>query len=641
MAKVKIQSFLILEQTLTKRLVATWRKSSSKLFARIQKAIQREDWTRVEILIDEINFSKVLSSNKRFMSFVGRGAFLFGVARHDELKESKFVKDKEPIPLLTEASENLQKIIAQQGDVFVKNNIRRAVATIKERIEAEKITKGEPDLYNITTDAILILKERVRKAAKVRTNAQLLKNAIDGRTDQYLENVSSLHNSRLAGWGYVQEAEALGITTYRVSEQIESDTICPICISMHGKEFQVQEARQKLNQNLTIDNLNDLKHVAPFPNQSKAGVQSFRNLSNTELVSNGWHVPPYHPRCRGLLVRSTDKTNLGPLPKKAKRRIPPPARLPVQEVKVRNISGLDKIDSDEVRRLFPSLINDPAKARKALVVQRTTDQMLDALKTRDAEVLFSKIRGRSPAIVSTQTAKFKPTVTDPRVVKMITELAEQFGDSGMNPAILRNRPIARLHVGGISRPRGVGRNLGTYWGGAPDADKLIYVSRRDNLKTLRHEFAHHFDFAYTRLTPMNKFIPERNLGPFFAPEAPKGLGDAVEAMQIEFRKMRTEVKGILGRDFQVNNFNHWETLNSVDIETSRRVSAYSTFNDREWMAEWGALYYQSPKARKIFKKAQPATFKLIDDINKGKYLHPADIKVLPAELRNREFGGFR
>lgn len=624
MAEIKIQSFLILEQSLTKRLVATWRKFSLGLFIRIQKAIAKEDWTRVEILIDDINFSRVLSSNKRFMEFIGRGAFLFGVARHGEIKDSSFVKDKEPIPLLTDASENLQSVIAEQGDLFVKQNIRRAVATIKTRIEESKITK----------------EETVTKAAKVRTNAQLLSNAIDGRTDQYLENVSSLHNSRLAGWGYVQEAEALGITTYTVSEQVGSDTICPICISMHGKTFQVSEARGTLDQRLTVDNLNDLNQIARFPRQSKRDVQIFRNLSNPELVENGWHVPPYHPRCRGLLVKSTDTANLGPLPQKAKRRIPKPVKLPVRTTTVRNIAGLDKIDSDEVRRLFPSLVGNPSAARRALVKKRTTDQMLDALRLRDAEVLLNKTRFRSPAQVATQTSKFKGTVGDKNVIKMVEQLADDYVESGMNPAVLRNRPIARLHVGSVGKPRGVGRNLGTYWGGLPDSDKLVHVSRRDNIKTLRHEMSHHFDFSYTRLDNPGKFRPDRPLIQAGLSDLPTGLNDAVNGMRAEFQTSRKAAIDQIGARFQVQNFEHWRILETEGMEQTGRISAYSIYNDREWMAEHGALYYSGKSGRNLLKRKQPATFKLLDEINKGKYLNTEDVAVASAEsrLERQQFG---
>ena len=135
--------------------------------------------------------------------------------------------------------------------------------------------------------------------------------------------------------------------------------------------------------------------------------------------------------------------------------------------------------------------------------------MLTSLQIRDDEVLFNKTRGRSPDVVATQTAKFKPTASDKKVNKMIDQLADDYAESGMNPAVLRNRPIARLHVGSVGKPRGVGRNLGTYWGGLPDSDRLVHVSQRDNIKTLRHEMSHHLDFSYTRLNNPGKFVPER------------------------------------------------------------------------------------------------------------------------------------
>lgn len=610
MAEIKIQSFLILEQSLTKRLVATWRKFSLGLFTRIQRAIAKEDWTKVEILIDEINFSRVLSSNKRFMEFIGRGAFLFGVGRHGEIKDSKFVKDKERIPFLTDASENLQKIIAEQGDVFVKNNIRRAVATIKTRIEAEKITKEESSVL-------------VQKAPKVRTNAQLLKNSIDGRTDQYLENVSSLHNSRLAGWGYVQEAEALGITTYRVSEQIDSDTICPICISMHGKEFQVSEARSTLEGRLTVDNLNDLKHMAPFPNQSKAGVQRFRNLSNPDLVSGGFHVPPYHPRCRGLLVQSTDTANLGPLPAKARRRIPKPAPLPVQPTVVRNIPGLDKIDSDEVRRLFPSLVGNPSAARRALTKQRTSEQLLSSIDIADQERLARKLRGRSVAVQARIQAEFVSVKSDPLLVSNIEKVAEKYAEANMNPAVLREAPLSRFAVGREnSSRRGRGR-LGSYDFGKTDTNKrdLFLLHASDN-ETLVHELGHHWDFSYG--AALNAFTPTRKKFRNFV-----GMSDdlkgSVAGFQLEMKESTKIVKREAkksGINFSVKNQSHINAVDDLSFDVTKSPSGYALTNDREWIAEGSRMYYGGAASRNKLKEVLPKTFDFIDKLNSGAFVNP-------------------
>lgn len=335
MAQIKINSFLILEQAFTKRLQKSWQKTSVNLFTRLTKAINAEDWTRVDIIIDSIDFGVTLKSNQRFMEFIGRGAFLFGVGRHGDIKESQFIKEKKKIPFIRDASENLQAIISEQGTLFIKGNIRKAVSIIKSRTNQAKVTK----------------------ALKVRSNADLLKNSIGGKTDQYLENVSSLHNSRLAGWGYVKEAEALGYTTYSVSEQIDSDTICPICISMHGKTFKVKQVAKRLETLLTVDNLNDMKHMAPWPNQSKAGVQKFRNLSNDELVASGFQHPPYHPRCRGLLVRSDDTASLAPISAANARRIPRPARLPIVPP-IRPIPGMPR------RRFLPIKSLDAEKLMK-------------------------------------------------------------------------------------------------------------------------------------------------------------------------------------------------------------------------------------------------------------------------------------
>lgn len=364
MAQIKINSFLILERSFTKRLQKSWRKTSVNLFTRISKAVAAEDWTLVDKIIDSIDFGTTLKSNQRFMEFIGRGAFLFGVGRHGDIKKSQFIKEKKPIPFIKEASANLQAVISEQGTLFIKGNIRKATSIIKSRTNEAKVTK----------------------AAKVRSNADLLKNAIDGRTNNYLETVSSLHNSRLAGWGYVKEAQALGYTTYSVSEQIDSDTICPICISMHGKSFQVKQVADRLESLLTVDNLNDLKHMSPWPNQSKAGVQKFRSMTNTELVSNGFQHPPYHPNCRGLLVRSDDTAALAPIPARNLERVPLPVRLPIAPP-IKVIPGITR------RRFLPIKSKDAQKLMK-----KDFKALQSTLSTKEIDTLEVYASGRYRAI---------------------------------------------------------------------------------------------------------------------------------------------------------------------------------------------------------------------------------------------------
>lgn len=296
MAKISIQSFLILERTLTKRLLTTWNPIFNRFIRDIGKAIDENDQTKVAELIQTLDLSRALKSNRRFIRFIGMSAFLFGVARITPPKQSVFVKGKKPIPLLNQSVKALVEVIGEDGSEVLRKQVQKAVNDLA------RLRQEEADLQVIA-----------QKADLVRSNAEFMKAAVGKRTANYLQTVSSLHNSRLAAYGYVLEADTLGLTTYAVSEQIDSDTICPICLFMHGKIFQVDDAREPLNAALSVDNLNDLKTSNPFPKQTKQGLADLRGMSNAQLVSNKWNFPPYHPNCRGILVKVDDRENLEPM----------------------------------------------------------------------------------------------------------------------------------------------------------------------------------------------------------------------------------------------------------------------------------------------------------------------------------------
>lgn len=120
---------------------------------------------------------------------------------------------------------------------------------------------------------------------------------------------SSLHTSRLSAFGFTAEAKYLGYTEYQVNEQLDGRT-CPVCRLMHGKVFKIADARNLLNTVIRTKDPSILKALQPWPKQNKANLESMALMTGPEFVTRGWHVPPYHPMCRGLLSKATVKIPL-------------------------------------------------------------------------------------------------------------------------------------------------------------------------------------------------------------------------------------------------------------------------------------------------------------------------------------------
>lgn len=128
------------------------------------------------------------------------------------------------------------------------------------------------------------------------------KSFMDASGEAYFDMVSSLHTSRVSAYGFTAEAAALGIKEYQINEQLDN-RICPVCATMHGKKFKVRDARRLLEVVTRVTDPDDIKQLQPWPSQSKDEVEKLAEMSEEELIGKGWHIPPFHPKCRGLLVR--------------------------------------------------------------------------------------------------------------------------------------------------------------------------------------------------------------------------------------------------------------------------------------------------------------------------------------------------
>lgn len=131
--------------------------------------------------------------------------------------------------------------------------------------------------------------------------------------DSMLQLISTLHTSRVSALGFVAEAEVLGVKEYAISEQLDT-RICPICFEMHGKRFAVSDARDTLDTIFAAESPDDLATIQPWPRQDQESVSRFKRLDADQLVENNWHIPPFHPGCRGILVHVKDVPQISQLP---------------------------------------------------------------------------------------------------------------------------------------------------------------------------------------------------------------------------------------------------------------------------------------------------------------------------------------
>lgn len=285
---VAIEAYLALEASLTSRITGAWGRVAQDALPAIYAALERGKVADAQYLANNLDFSPVVRQTRDYLRYVSYASIMFGASRlNDVLNESLIIGEGMLTPIVNRATTSLALALVKT----VGDQVRaKLLQTIREyQLEDKSSNFG--------------VSEKAKKFDKsiLRPYTQFY-NPVNDLAQRMVQIISGLHTSRLAAYGYVMEAQLLGITKYAITEQLDTK-ICPVCRVMHGKVFEVEDAATLLDTVLLSDDPTELKTLQPWPGQSKAEVQAMREMSADELVGRGWHIPPYHPYCRGQLVK--------------------------------------------------------------------------------------------------------------------------------------------------------------------------------------------------------------------------------------------------------------------------------------------------------------------------------------------------
>lgn len=136
--------------------------------------------------------------------------------------------------------------------------------------------------------------------------AAALETAIMNNTRMIADVGANLVTSRLASYGFLAEANNDGVSKFMVSEVLDEAT-CPVCQAMDGRVFEVDKALARVELALSMEDPEELKIAAPWPDQSEEGVAELNDSTAEELQAMGYDCPPFHPGCRGILVTVADE----------------------------------------------------------------------------------------------------------------------------------------------------------------------------------------------------------------------------------------------------------------------------------------------------------------------------------------------
>jgi hypothetical protein len=110
-----------------------------------------------------------------------------------------------------------------------------------------------------------------------------------------------LNASRLSSWGFLAEAYASGDKQYKITNSLEGNT-CGFCRMVNGKTFSVEAGRKLVVDAVNAEDPNDLKQIMPWPKTDQESLATFADMDTSELESQGYALPPFHPNCKCQLV---------------------------------------------------------------------------------------------------------------------------------------------------------------------------------------------------------------------------------------------------------------------------------------------------------------------------------------------------
>lgn len=272
------RKYIAIEETLTARLQKTWRPLARRLYRQMLEKVRDADFDGARELLLDLSMEDVAAKNGEFLAFSLRAAAVFGasmVSGHENMLQSGQYTAR-------------MKSIAGKVQKAIRYNctVQTAKAAMQSIAAAEKA-------YNATQSA--------QKAAASKRFVREF-TSFQSAGDDMLQLISSLNTSRLAVWGFTAEAEMVGVTEYRLSAVLDGRT-SEYCRWINGKTFKVADARASIESILSADDPEDLKTLQPWPKKDKVSMAQYKEMTPAELTAKNWHIPPFHPGCRTLLVK--------------------------------------------------------------------------------------------------------------------------------------------------------------------------------------------------------------------------------------------------------------------------------------------------------------------------------------------------
>jgi hypothetical protein len=277
---VENEAFIDLEQMLHTQTDILWRRKWKELEKEMNRLANAGEWDAAVKIANNINLDDVIEETAALARTLAEAALFLGASRIVNPEESSFFGEPDE-RLINNGVEQWAVVLERNAAVALQTQAEIQLASMERERQEKKLNT--------------IVKGASEELVKADTNLS----RVGRQGTQFSRAAAALMISRMSTAGFMQEASARGIKTYRVSEVMDGAT-CPVCSLMHNKTYPVSDGMALSGAIMNATDPESLKAVAPFPSQSAANVKRLGGMSQGQLVAGGMNLPPYHPNCRGI-----------------------------------------------------------------------------------------------------------------------------------------------------------------------------------------------------------------------------------------------------------------------------------------------------------------------------------------------------
>lgn len=276
----KVEAYVAIEETVREITLKAIQKEVSAITQSVMGQIEAGNYAEAERLVSLFTLNGSLEKRRKNLREVLVTALVFGQSLLVPAKATALTTGAMDLPdVLDDGIDQLILLVEGQLVENVQKSLRNEIAKALMEDELVPFSKAEKAIRINAPDEV---GNYVRAGVSTRAN---------------------LITSRLVSFGFLAQAQRSEITTYQISEVLDT-RICPVCKYMHGQTFEIEGEIERLTLVLKTKNVDELKSLAPFPSQTKDGLKQLYSMSPSQLKAAGFSVPPFHPGCRGVVVKA-------------------------------------------------------------------------------------------------------------------------------------------------------------------------------------------------------------------------------------------------------------------------------------------------------------------------------------------------